>query len=286
MGLRTQSDQITGGAPQTRPTEDYWNKDDHSNHNGLVSDHSAAPASNSPWLRSMLPDDFSMNDSARQFPSDQHVRAEEIHPQSFINSPLNIPDVSNYPTIASSSQNFRPATANTCHRNSPELQRILQPISASQQHQLPQCFSDAAIEQHQQSQSIILSPVSHPHPLPPISHPNTSFTLPPLQRILHPPQRSEPPLAIRAPGHQIPLRLLARLPQQRWQGLLPSRETEDASEGEAWVCLVLILKLNPQALKLRNGRLEKVGGGKEAGRVNDLKGKLKERRKKRLILSF
>ncbi|PMD21161.1 hypothetical protein NA56DRAFT_645863 [Hyaloscypha hepaticicola] len=53
----------------------------------------------------MLPDYLSLNDLAHQSPADQHVWAGDVHPQS---TALNIPEVSNYPAIASPGHNFWP----------------------------------------------------------------------------------------------------------------------------------------------------------------------------------
>jgi hypothetical protein len=56
----------------------------------------------------MLPDGLSMNDPAHRFPADQHVWADEIHPQSFINTTLNVPEASAHPAIGSASHDFWP----------------------------------------------------------------------------------------------------------------------------------------------------------------------------------
>jgi hypothetical protein len=108
VGLLSPSGQITHDSPQTLLNGDIGNKDDHINSNILVSDQPAAPGSNPLWSQLMLPDVLSMNDTAHQFPADQHIWADEINPQSSINTTLNIPEVSNYPVIASSSHDFWP----------------------------------------------------------------------------------------------------------------------------------------------------------------------------------
>lgn len=108
MGHLSPSDQITGNSPQPLQNEDHCIEDDQANSLVLVSDQPAAPDSNSTWSQSMLPDALSLNDPTHQVQADQHVWAEDVHPQSSINTTLNVPEASTHAAIASSSQYFWP----------------------------------------------------------------------------------------------------------------------------------------------------------------------------------
>jgi hypothetical protein len=108
MGHLPPSDQITRDSPQTLPNQDHWSKDDHVNSDVPVSDYSEALCINPSWPQSIPVDDLSMIDPAHQFPGVQNVWAEETLPQSSINTPLNIPEASIHPAIASPSHNIWP----------------------------------------------------------------------------------------------------------------------------------------------------------------------------------